>query len=205
MKKIMFSDEFLLTKAVLGGRKTQTRRIVRQTVLDKVKQFQEYYYEATFDKLEGTELLTHYFFAEKCGKLPYNVGEVVAVAQSYKDIYNEEGLETMDMIVQEMKNSKGWNNKMFAAADKMIHQICITNVRIERLQEVSNEDCLREGLEWDGTANMHYVGYNKETGGRTWLYASPRKSYAELIDEINGKGTWDSNPYVFVYDFELLK
>ena len=53
MKKILFNDKFLLTKAVLGGRKTQTRRTVPQKVLDNIKQFQEEYYDATFDKLEG--------------------------------------------------------------------------------------------------------------------------------------------------------
>lgn len=33
----------------------------------------------------------------------------------------------------------------------------------------------------------------------------PREAYAALIDRISGKGTWESNPYVFVYDFELVK
>ena len=34
---------------------------------------------------------------------------------------------------------------------------------------------------------------------------SPRKAYDSLMDEISGKGTWDSNPYVFVYEYELNK
>lgn len=36
-------------------------------------------------------------------------------------------------------------------------------------------------------------------------YMKPREAYASLIDKVSGKGTWDSNPYVFVYDFELVK
>ena len=32
-----------------------------------------------------------------------------------------------------------------------------------------------------------------------------RIAYAALIDKISGKGTWASNPYVFVYEFELIK
>ena len=208
MKKIMFNDGFLLTKAVLDGRKTQTRRIVRQTVLDKVKQFQEYYYEATFDKLEGTELLTHYFFVEKYRKLPYNVGEVVAVVQSYKDIYNEEGLETMDMIVQGLKNSEGWNNKMFVAADKMIHQIHITDVRVERLQDISDECCLKEGIikKWHAPAckNYYYVP-GVEVKSVKDVYDTPQEAFAHLINKVSRKDVWKENPYVFVYNFELLK
>lgn len=36
-------------------------------------------------------------------------------------------------------------------------------------------------------------------------YPDPCEAYSVLIDRISGKGTWDSNPYVFVYDFELVK
>ena len=36
-------------------------------------------------------------------------------------------------------------------------------------------------------------------------YDNPRDAFAALIDEIRGKGTWDNNPYVFVYEFELVK
>ena len=32
---------------------------------------------------------------------------------------------------------------------------------------------------------------------------SPKEAYAALINVLSGKGTWESNPYVFVYDFEL--
>lgn len=32
-----------------------------------------------------------------------------------------------------------------------------------------------------------------------------REAYAALIDKISGKGAWESNPFVFVYDFELVK
>ena len=37
------------------------------------------------------------------------------------------------------------------------------------------------------------------------LSTTPREAYAALIDKISGKGTWASNPYVFVYEFELVK
>ena len=90
MKKILFSDKFGLTEAVLlDGRKRQTRRVIPKKVLEKVKLFQEEYYNATFDKLEGVTLLVHYFLTENIGKLPYKVGEVVAVAQNYCSIADE--------------------------------------------------------------------------------------------------------------------
>ncbi len=36
-------------------------------------------------------------------------------------------------------------------------------------------------------------------------YCTPQDAYEILIDKVSGKGTWERNPYVFVYDFELVK
>lgn len=36
------------------------------------------------------------------------------------------------------------------------------------------------------------------------VYLTPREAFAALIDSISGKGTFNSNPYVFAYEFELV-
>lgn len=209
MKKIMFNDEFLLTKAVLDGRKTQTRRIVPQKELDKINLFQEEYYDSTFDKLEGVELLTHYFLTEKCGKLPYNVGEVVAVSQRMCDVYAEWDMAHLGKdtkaLMEKFGGSPCFNNKMFVKASEMPHQIRMTNVRVEKLQDISDDDCLKEGLEWDAKAQSYYAGYSMETGKKNWLGNTPREAFDHLINKVSRKDVWEENPYVFVYDFELVK
>lgn len=209
MKKIMFNDEFLLTKAVLDGRKTQTRPIVPQKELDKINLFQKEYYDATFDKLEGVELLTHYFLTEKCGKLPYNVGEVVAVAQSYRDCggWSENGISNWQLISKTVgsKNS-GWDDKRFVHADFMPHQIRITNVRIERLQDISDVDCIKEGIIeglCEGKDNQYSVCYYALND--THVFCKPHEAFAHLINKASRKDVWSENPYVFVYNFELVK
>ena len=215
MKKILFNDKFLLTQAVLEGRKTQTRRIVPKKVLDNIKQFQEEYYDATFDTLEDTELLNHFLFTEKRhGRLPYNVGEVVAVAQSYRDCggFDENGVSMWDITSSKVGSTNaGWDNKMFVRADLMPHQIRITDVRVERLQDISDEDCLNEGVVKD-TCKTYFNGYTVKFSldqynnilSSEW-FRTPREAFAHLIDKVSGKGTWGSNPYVWVYDFELIK
>ncbi|HIY88178.1 MAG TPA: hypothetical protein H9824_05685 [Candidatus Bacteroides pullicola] len=182
MKKILFNDKFGLTQAVLEGRKTQTRRIIRGV------------YSVS---CSGIDMLqTH--------KPAYKLGEVIAIAQSYKDAGIED-VTDKDGFLYHAFTIAGWNNKMFVRPDLMPHQIHITNVRIERLQDISDEDCLKEGLEWDGIAYKYNIGYSKETGNKTFLGKTPREAFAHLIDKVSGKGTWDSNPYVWVYDFELIK
>lgn len=141
-------------------------------------------------------------------RIKYKPYEVIAVAQKYRDCggLNEEGVPRWDMIAQAVGTTDGgWDNKMFVRADLMPYRIRITNVRIERLQDISDEDCLKEGLEWDGKASQYYANYQKETGRKTFLGRTPREAFAYLIDKVSGKGTWERNPYVWVYDFELVK
>lgn len=214
MKKIMFNDDLGLTKSVLLGLKIQTRRVVPQNILDKIEQFGVEYYNATLDQLTTTELLEQYYFVEKVGKLPYNVGDIVAVAQSYKAIELDpktifklpiKGSKTKGVMQCEASYTPGWTNKMFVRPELMPHNIRITNVRVENLQDIGDVDCLAEGIEFSHKAQKFYVNRNPMTGSCIWLGDTPRDAYAALIDRISGKGTWENNPYVFVYDFEVVK
>lgn len=206
MKKIMFNDRYGLTKAVLEGKKTQTRRVISDKILDKIKLFQDEYLNASCDFLEGKDLIEAYM-VNYPEKLPYNVGEIVAVAQSYRDICDEcfwHGAYTVR--TSQLYRLAGWSNKMFTSSDEMPHQIRITDVRVERLQDISDEDCLKEGIGLMVAGCEYYVFTLIDTEEGCFLdYKTPREAYAALIDKVSGKGTWDKNPYVFVYDFELVK
>lgn len=136
------------------------------------------------------------------GNAKYKPGEVVAVAQAYKHVFDEMmrgdyGDDRYDAFKNHYFGSgEGWHNKMFVCADFMPHQISITNIRIERLQDISDEDCLREGIEKDGDV----YSFNDYEG-----YKTPKLAFKALINRISGKGTWERNPWVFVYEFELVK
>ena len=208
MKKIMFNDRFGLTQAVLDGRKTQTRRNFTLTLHKKADKSNELIEvsptKVYFEDGKWKFVYDNYIFLLPGKNYPkYKVGEVVAIAQSYEDSWKDNADCYSNPYF--LKGEKGWNNKMFVRADLMPHQIRITNVRIERLQDISDEDCLKEGLEWDGVACQYYVNYKKETGHKTFLGETPREAFAHLIDKVSGKGTFESNPYVWVYDFELIK
>lgn len=143
----------------------------------------------------------------------YKVGEVVAVAQSYEQVYHQEGLETMDILVSGMKTSSGWKNKMFVKAEMMPHQIRISGIHCERLQEITYEDCLKEGVvelvQGYGVALYCPNPYEDEgyLGGNMFQpkEVAARKAFALMIDKVSGRGTWARNPWVVVYEFELVK
>lgn len=180
MKKIMFSDKYCLTQAVLDGTKTMTRRLLENGI-----------------PLGNWE--------ETAKHLPYKVGEVVAIAQSYKNIAsNRDKAETVLDLYKIGNNfltmdemGAGWNNKMFVHADLMPHHIKNTDVKIERLRDISEEDALKEGI--FELAFSYYLpsGFRKP-------FNMPREAFAHLIDKISGKGTWESNPLVVAYSFELV-
>lgn len=192
MKKIMFKDRFGLTQAVLEGRKTQTRRICKEQIW-------------AHSDIVSAENGIYHFESPK-----YKVGEVVAVAQKYKDVFESSQDETLELL--DLRLNKGWNNKMCVRPDLMPHQIRITDVRVERLQDISDEDCIKEGVElntrqyeYDGTRYYCVRGLGYWRGFGCTNFHTPREAFAALIDKVSGKGTWERNPYVFVYDFELVK
>ena len=215
-KKIMFNDEYGLTQAVLDGRKTMTRRIIKcprtfkgewvagfnihRRHSDKKIVGWPYMYDADEREFDMGEILPK-----------YKVGEVVAVAQRYKDVVEKrnEAQETLCLYkigeeyltMEEM--GAGWSNTMFTKADLMPHHIRITDIKIERLQDISDEDCFKEGIfKWDaGQKDIPFYSFHYADIPD---YNDPRDAFAELIDKVSGKGTWESNPYVFVYEFELI-
>lgn len=227
MKKIMFNDKFLLTKAVLEGRKTQTRRIInpQPTYQDNCGICWKGYAYG-IDPIDFKEPFGSYMnfvsgteYDKSCRR--YRKGEVVAVAQSYCSIADElENCNNATCAAHYEKNVQkaseyiswmehpGFNHKMFVAADMMPHQIRITDVRIERLQDISDECCLKEGIikKWHAPAckNYYYVP-GVEVKSVKDVHDTPREAFAHLINKVSRKDVWQENPYVFVYDFELVK
>lgn len=198
----MFNDRFLLTQAVLEGRKTQTRRFIKYPIEVRGKRVGYYHYDRISCRVELMDDDEFSFCPESYVMPMYKVGEVVAVAQRYSEC----GSANFD---EWERNSdwfeKGFSNKMFVKPELMSHQIRITSVRLQRLQEITYEDCLKEGVYIFDEDYMNPLAYIYTYHGANQLFYHPRDAYAHMIDALSGKGTWGSNPYVFVYDFELVK
>lgn len=210
-KKIMFNDKYSLTQAVLDGRKTMTRRIIKCPRIFKGEWVAGFniHRRHSDKKIVGWPCM--YDADERefdMGEIfpKYKVGEVVAIAQSYLNLSLAEVSQWKSNGNKTTINSlAGWTNKLFTKAELMPHHIRITNIKIEKLQGISDKDCLKEGIYKGqcGSADTHFMDayYYK---GDIQPYCTPREAFAALIDKVSGKGTWESNPYVFVYEFELI-
>lgn len=205
MKKIMFNDRFGLTQAVLDGRKTMTRRIIGN--VEKI--------DSHFD-IDDRLIGDVFEVSQYAGtvKSIYRIGEEVAVAQSYsnlREVLAKRGFKRTDALYDRFYRAlqigeahdgmPGWDNKMFVCADLMPHRIRITDIRVERLQDISEEDAMREGIK----KMEEGMPYRFDENGKIHLSADPRMLFADLIDRISGRGTWERNPWVFAYEFEMIK
>lgn len=176
MKGIMFNTKYGLEQAVLRGDKTRTWRADT--------------------------------------KPRYEVGEIVAIKQCYHDVtFNRKHsamlglIDEDEYVLAEILCSKGYDNKMFVKNELMPHQIRITAVYPCRLQDLSERQALNEGIE---KVVKNIFGGDLVSPFYTFLNAkmfctTAVSSFAYLIDKLNGKGYWDSNPDGYAYDFKLVK
>lgn len=211
MQKIMFNEQYGLETAVLKGIKTVTRRICS---VQPPYERNEIAFPVFAGDGEDSPLYGAFCWVNKDNpkeftkwcRTPYKWDDVVAIAQCYNDIPNIYSLVSMDELPLK---SAGWRNKMFVKAKHMPNRIKIKKVGIQRLQDISDEDCLKEGIyklcSANGNGSIAYSFFGASSKNNIGLYATPREAFAALIDKISGKGTWNKNPYVWRYEFELAK
>ncbi len=192
MKGILFKPDMI--KAIKEGRKTQTRRVMQNQPIEMDK----VYYKA-FRKDFG-------------GRIPrYQVGEVVYIKEAFalhpaaKELgypivfYKERGDVTSEL--------NRWKSPLFMPAWAARDFIRITHVRPERLQEITEEDALAEGITimhgtWQSIEKDNKTGELKLVGEPQPFTA--RYHYGALWDSINPKYPWASNCWVWRYEFKRV-
>lgn len=200
----MFNDRYGLTDAVIEGRKTMTRRLIPDE-----------FFGLTWDTRGNTLVYENEygdFIDVRLSKYTrYKDGEIVSVAQNYFSTYDESKWENGIWYNEfadgsDITNHAGWINKMFVKAEYMPHQIRITGIHCERLQDISDAECLKEGVrvEFARNGSPMYYYFDTKRWREVW-FDTPREAFAALIDKVSGRGTWASNPWVVVYEFELVK
>ena len=201
-----------MVQAILAGRKTQTRRVVKGLESLKNPYFQSLVQHATgsitFSSLESNEAIEP--------KNPYGkVGDVLWVRETHLVCHDDKFLEGMDsrvvfkasvhndwyMALREENPHYKWMpsiymNKVFARI-----WLRIKDVRVERLKSITNQDAMREGIE-SIDHGAHWKNYMKD---EISSYVFPRHSFESLWQSINGLESWNANPWVWVIEFERIE
>lgn len=218
-RPILFSTE--MVKALLAGNKTQTRRIVKEKI-ERVIVGADYAY--------ADKLIPDYGFVDEnyneinpLDFCPYGeVGDILYVRETWAKVYlayaNEylfihkadPEWERAEEICEEWK---GWNSSTYMPKKAARIWLEITDIRVERLQDISEQDAIAEGIQvipvFNATtqqSEVRYRDYRKpEDHPKGRLLHGPQGSYFTLWDKINGDGQYLQNPWVWVITFEKVE
>lgn len=195
---IIFNSE--MVKAILDGRKTQTRRVIKP----QIEQWKDCYaYQVKKDNNVGYPLVMRFNDLEEMNKYcPYGkVGDRLWVREGF------------GLLGRALSDGKPPDNEMsvicYRATDKNVVKHCIkwrpsihmprwasritleiTDVRVERLQEITAKDCVTEGCSRTIESNPHY---------------HPRDRFKDLWNSIHKKQyRWEDNPWVWVITFRRV-
>jgi len=190
LKPILFSTE--MVKAILDGRKQQSRRVINPQPCDTSAGFDVF--NANIKKLQFIfECLCHDTVLRVTPK--YQVGDIIWVRETWlmaDDGYYYKADESR--LSKELRMAYGykWKPSIFMPREAARIFLKVTNVRCERLQDISADDCFAEGMagEYDGSCLCPEL-----------------REFQELWDKINTKRGygWDVNPWVWIYNFERIE
>jgi len=209
-RPILFSAP--MVRALLAGTKTQTRRVV------KVQPHASHNPQHAEPRSAGWVWMAHddrptYSFATGDFRCPYGVpGDQLWVREQFAGsiAYERHGYPLRE-----------WGNKIWYCADgeprsgqwtrprPSIHMprslsritLELTDVRVERLQDISEADALAEGVtpKWEPGCSGRLM---EAIGGFSFRPAA--SAYADLWEQINGAGSWDANPWVWALSFKRV-
>lgn len=215
-----------LVKAILAGQKTQTRRLVKpQPVNDKSLQDSWIWHggKALEQMGYGADYVHTRMEAMKTAMLkvcPYGqLGDRLWIRESWRaargwDSTKPREIHSGSPIVfpadGNALNQDGWEADEPREYGKLRPSIFMprwasrisletTAVRVERLNDISEKDSISEGVERDSDG---WIDYQMPS---TQCCQSPKDSFRTLWESLNGSGTWDENPWVYVLDFKRIE
>lgn len=210
-RSILFSTP--MVQAILDGSKTQTRRT---RGLKEINENPENWKEGPVmqtcrfwdaDKEEDPNPLeVHYsFFHKKTGeefklKCPYGKpGDLLYVRENFKIVPPNQVYFQADL---ENKATNGWRPSIYMPKDAARIWLEITDISVERLQDISKEDAIAEGIEPVADGYKNYMPKLSSTSQFFWPTAY--HSFQSLWESINGAESWEMNPWLWVVKFKVL-
>ncbi|NDD55910.1 hypothetical protein EBZ39_18940 [bacterium] len=215
-----------MVRAILDGSKTQTRRIVkRQPKPHHWEAFPTYkFLSRLFDAVKATFWITGHSQEERgkhhrddgiTVKCPYgSVGDQLWVRETFRLYDRNEECACYEQCScppsgtpiyrADSSHESKWKPSIFMPRWASRINLKITGIRVERLQDISGDDAWAEGVPCASWAESDWDddGYPTPWEKR---YRYALEQYEELWESINGPGSWDANPYVWVIGFEVVK
>ncbi|MCM1059437.1 MAG: hypothetical protein NC452_04010 [Eubacterium sp.] len=197
-KPILFSTD--MVRAILDGRKTVTRRIIKPQPPKEANGTYERMDNGKFQlKVEPYENIYDYEINP-----PYQIGDILYVRETYWKCIDGEYLYRADFLPNREKGFiRTWKPSIHMPKEAAQIFLRVTDVRVERLQDITREQVLKEGIRATA-ANVFDLGNDYITEGidrgvfQTLWNSTVKKSDLD-------KYGWNANPWVWVIEFEKLE
>lgn len=210
---ILFSTP--MVQAILEGRKKQTRRVVNPQPVD-CSETHKHYAEAEWKNDPFTPskigLQNGRLYCSLCGvggiKSPYGQpGDILWVRETFRPIEQDFGLPRFEYKATETINlTDKWKPCIHMPKSACRIFLKVKSVRVERLQDISEEDAISEGVFYYGEESGDYKNYlYNDKYGDDWGVITAKESFQTLWESINGMQSWESNPFVWVIEFERIE
>jgi hypothetical protein len=203
-KPILFSAD--MVQAILDGRKTRTRRIIKGLHPDFTR-VKEHFHETEMLDSGEFDIIVHSLGTSRYGqtvKPQYSIGDILygreTFATSYYDQFGMFNLSEKYLYKADDDFTHiVWKPSIHMPKEAARIFLRVTGVRAERLWDITRDDCLKEGI----NSPCRDIGSHCE-------YCNCVQHFSELWDSINAKRnggiySWDNNPWVWVYEFERVK
>lgn len=138
-------------------------------------------------------------------KCPYGkIGDILWVRETWapKSISEEPPGDKAHYKATDSLAADKWHPSIFMPRAACRILLEITDIKVERVQDIREEDALREGIRISETEG-YQMSWNY-IDEQYWLY-DPKKSFKTLWQSINGEESWNQNPWVWVIQFEKSK
>ena len=217
MKPILFNTE--MVRAILDGRKTVTRRAIKPHYKDGDAGFR-----INRRTVDGVITGVEYYDEEECGtdryiKPPYQIGDILYVRETWARLVTaKDGEMQSERYVYKATDKYPFGESGYIVKFRWkpsIHMpkeaariwLKVTDVRVERLQDITEEDAIKEGISplpchnckaTFGCDDCIYEGCT-EIDGFSELWNSTIKK-----QDLDSYG-WDANPWVWIIKFERIE
>lgn len=208
-RPILFSTD--MVNALLDGRKTQTRRIIKPSFPSKQGLISEVHSPWNHNESNVWQWQTgkaNVNYSDDERRCPYGMpGDVLWVREAFRkvakrnDVTGKISYHFIHKAGFWNKDTKGWKPSIHMPKEACRIRLKITDVRVERLQDISVNDAIQEGYKKfrSGSRNMTSSRIDQEhweAGAMAW--------FIRLWKEINGDESWNENPWLWVVEFEVI-
>lgn len=218
IKPMLFNGS--MVPRLLDGSKTQTRRMVKPQPVHSPNAYEDdsWIWNGHHTKLEALTRLME-------SKSPHPVGSRIWCKETFARVHDgllakldpepdngeayNNGWSTVYRADGEPANWEhyglNWKPSIFMPRKFSRITLEVTAVRVQRLQDISDEDALAEGIVSRHRPSFRMDGYGLPEWTEEDCRQSPIDAYRDLWNSINGPKAWGLNPYVFAYTFKKIQ